>query len=135
MNFCVLDDFFCFVFLNRFLVIHGQPNCGIGATIRIGREMLCPPYAGFLKHNIYRPDTSTDYHVKYACQKLLYLVHMCKSTECNELNTYHIVNVSLLLNPFDNHDIALFIITTLQQFEFQYVCFRKRFFSEEITSK
>ena len=23
------------------------PYCGIGATIRIGREMLCLPYAGF----------------------------------------------------------------------------------------
>ena len=24
-------------------------GCGIGATIRIGREMLCVPYAGFLE--------------------------------------------------------------------------------------
>ena len=30
-----------------FLVILGPPYCGIGATIRIGREMLCLPYAGF----------------------------------------------------------------------------------------
>ena len=30
------------------LVILGSPFCGIGATIRIGREMLCLPYAGFL---------------------------------------------------------------------------------------
>ena len=28
--------------------ILGPPYCGIGATIRIGREMLCLPYAGFL---------------------------------------------------------------------------------------
>ena len=27
----------------------GQPNCGISATIRIGREMICLPCAGFLK--------------------------------------------------------------------------------------
>ena len=27
--------------------IPGPPYCGIGATIRIGREMLCLPYAGF----------------------------------------------------------------------------------------
>ena len=27
--------------------ILGPPYCGIGATIRIGREMLCLPYAGF----------------------------------------------------------------------------------------
>ena len=30
-----------------FLSILGPPYCGIGATIRIGREMLCLPYAGF----------------------------------------------------------------------------------------
>ena len=30
------------------LGILGPPFCGIGATIRIGREMLCLPYAGFL---------------------------------------------------------------------------------------
>ena len=27
--------------------ILGQPYCGIGATIRIGREMLCLPFQGF----------------------------------------------------------------------------------------
>ncbi len=27
--------------------ILGPPSYGIGATIRIGREMLCLPYAGF----------------------------------------------------------------------------------------
>ena len=32
---------------NEFLGILGPPYCGIGATIRIGREMLCLPYAGF----------------------------------------------------------------------------------------
>ena len=37
----VLDDFF------RFLGILGPPYCGIGATIRIGREMLCLLYAEF----------------------------------------------------------------------------------------
>ena len=31
-----------------FLGILGPPSYGIGATIRIGREMLCLPYAGFL---------------------------------------------------------------------------------------
>ena len=30
-----------------FLGILGPPYCGIGATIRIGREMLCLPYAEF----------------------------------------------------------------------------------------
>ena len=31
-----------------FLGILGPPYCGIGATIRIGREILCLPYAGFV---------------------------------------------------------------------------------------
>ena len=40
-----------FPFLIFFLVlcILGPPYCGIGATIRIGREIRCLPYAGFLK--------------------------------------------------------------------------------------
>ena len=42
-EFCILDDFFCFSKNSGFL---GPPYCGIGATIRIGREMLCLPYAG-----------------------------------------------------------------------------------------
>ena len=33
-----------------FLGILCPPYRGIGATIRIGREMLCLPYAGFLSH-------------------------------------------------------------------------------------
>ena len=41
--------FFCFPKKIRFLGILGPPYCGIGATIRIGREMLCLPYAGFLR--------------------------------------------------------------------------------------
>ena len=28
----------------------GPPSYGIGATIRIGREMLCLPYAGFFRY-------------------------------------------------------------------------------------
>ena len=37
--------------------ILGPPYCGIGATIRIGRDMLCPPYAGFF---IYLLDKGVD---------------------------------------------------------------------------
>ena len=33
-----------------FLGILGPPSYCIGATIRIGREMLCLPYAGFFSH-------------------------------------------------------------------------------------
>ena len=36
-----------------FLGILGPPYCVIGATIRIGREMLCLPYAGFLIVTLY----------------------------------------------------------------------------------
>ena len=44
--------FLSFVFLvifqkNAFFGILGPPSYGIGATIRIGQEMLCLPYAGF----------------------------------------------------------------------------------------
>ena len=33
-------------------ILGPPPYRGIGATIRIGREMLCLPYAGFFKHNL-----------------------------------------------------------------------------------
>ena len=38
-----------FLFFKKigFLGILGPPYCGIGATIRIGREIRCLPYAGF----------------------------------------------------------------------------------------
>ena len=39
--------FFLFFKKFGFLGILGPPYCGIGATIRIGREILCLPYAGF----------------------------------------------------------------------------------------
>ena len=38
---------------NGFWGIVGTPYCGIGATIRIGQEMLCLPYAGFFHSIIY----------------------------------------------------------------------------------
>ena len=34
--------------------ILGPPYSGIGATIRIGRKMLCLPYAGFKKNKNYK---------------------------------------------------------------------------------
>ena len=34
--------------------ILGPPYCGIGAIIRIGREMLCLPDAGFFKADLER---------------------------------------------------------------------------------
>ena len=47
LSFLVLDDFFSFFNKIGFLGILGPPYCDIGATIRIGWEMLCLPYAGF----------------------------------------------------------------------------------------
>ena len=47
LSFCVLDSFFQFFKKIGFLGILGPPYCGIGATIRIGQEMFCLPYAGF----------------------------------------------------------------------------------------
>ena len=49
LSFCVLDDFFPFFRKFGFLGILGPPYCVIGATIRINREMLCLPYAGFFE--------------------------------------------------------------------------------------
>ena len=36
----------------KFLVILGPRYCGIGATIRIGRDMLCLPYAGIFNQGL-----------------------------------------------------------------------------------
>ena len=47
MSFCVLDDFFRFSKKFGFWGILGPPSYGIGATIGIGQEILCLPYAGF----------------------------------------------------------------------------------------
>ena len=47
LSFTVLNYFSVFQTI-WFLGILGPSYCGIGATIRIGREILCLPYAGFL---------------------------------------------------------------------------------------
>ena len=39
--------FFPFLIFFWFLCILGPPYCGTGATIRIGQEIQCLPYAGF----------------------------------------------------------------------------------------
>ena len=44
-----MDDFFFFFKKIGFWGILGPPSYGIGATIRIGQEMLCLPYAGFFR--------------------------------------------------------------------------------------
>ena len=44
--------FFVFFRKKGFLGILGPPYCGIGATIRIGREMLCLQYEGFFLEGV-----------------------------------------------------------------------------------
>ena len=51
LSFCVVCDFFRFKKIG-FLGILGPPSYGIGANIRIDREMLGLQYAGFL-HNVH----------------------------------------------------------------------------------
>ena len=46
-NFVIFLDVSEFFKKIGFLGIFGPPSYGMGATIRIGREMLCLPYAGF----------------------------------------------------------------------------------------
>ena len=41
----------------RFLGILGPPYCGISATNRIGREMLCLPFAGFFLYIVAKKNT------------------------------------------------------------------------------
>ena len=46
-----------------FLGFLGPPYCGIGATIRIGQEMLCLPYAGFfllMDNQVSRPPEAEE---------------------------------------------------------------------------
>ena len=50
-----MDDFFRFSKTFGFSAILGPPYCGIGATIRIGREMLCIPYAVFFSSFNFSP--------------------------------------------------------------------------------
>ena len=51
LTFCNWDDSFRFS-KKLGLDILGPTYCGISATIRIGREMLCLPYAGFFTRDI-----------------------------------------------------------------------------------
>ena len=48
LDFLRFELFFPFFKKIGFSGILGPPYCGIGATIRIGQEMLCLQYAGFL---------------------------------------------------------------------------------------
>ena len=54
--------------------IFGPPSYGIGATIRIGREMLFPPYAGFFystrwmkEHNFLRIAFANNLELNVGC--------------------------------------------------------------------
>ena len=50
----LVNDFFMFFKKFGLLGILGPPYCGIGATIRIGREMLYLPYEVFFKRIIFK---------------------------------------------------------------------------------
>ena len=52
--------------------ILGPPYGGIGATIRIGREMLCLPYAGFLVAILKTPGDGFMLCVTFSCPEQLY---------------------------------------------------------------
>ena len=53
LEFLRFEWFFPFFKKIGFLGILGPPYCGIGATIRNSQEILCLPYAGFLKYQKY----------------------------------------------------------------------------------
>ena len=59
---------------NRFLGILGPPSYGIDATIRIGREMLCFPYAGFL---LLQGQTGTNFSPHLCYHKFLICLLIC----------------------------------------------------------
>ena len=62
-----------------FSAILGPPYCGIGATIRIGREMLCLPYAGFSKHRPSGPMLSISRNVRVCvCLSVCVCVHFLR---------------------------------------------------------
>ena len=63
----------------RFWGILGPPSYGIGATFRIGREMLCLPYAGFL-----------------------YAAHKCMQVKGYELKREIPLTLQILQAPKDN---------------------------------
>ena len=68
LSFCVLDDFFSVFKKIGFWGILGLPSYGIGATICIGRGMLCLPYAEFFLESSDFSEKSTRvimYHLVY----------------------------------------------------------------------
>ena len=54
-NFCIFLDVFRFFKKIGFLGILGPLYCDIGATIRIGQEMLCLTYEEFFYTNMSEP--------------------------------------------------------------------------------
>ena len=65
LSFSVFDYFFRFKFFFWFLCILGPPYCGIGATIRIGRDIRCLSYAGFFLYTFPEHLLDLYYHSKY----------------------------------------------------------------------
>ena len=75
--FCVFGDFFPFSKKFGLMGILGPPSYGIGATIRIGREILCLPYAGFLLVFLYISEIISLYNIsgaKVGAEQFIYCV-------------------------------------------------------------
>ena len=53
----------------RFWGILGPPSYGIGATIRIGREIQCLPYTGFLMHFLFILNDLSRNENKLRCER------------------------------------------------------------------
>ena len=105
LSFCLLNDF---PFFNKlgFLGILGPPYRGIGATIRIDREMR--PYVGFFFHNF-----------------LLFLsfnyFHPCTTVIlCFFLHTFSFVTFAIILIYFS----SLFLIVVFYSINLSLSCFR-----------
>ena len=91
--------------------ILGPPSNGIGATIRIGREMLCLPYAGFFFFGIafLSTELTIDLHLSKSihnsgfpvfsvnkdCSRFLYISYMSAHASVTPLLLHRIWNILL----------------------------------------
>ena len=80
--------------------ILGQPYCGIGATIRIGREILCLPYAGFLV--LQCNQTSVMLDLKELLEDVLIYMGYKLDVYTTSLETSYYKKTPLVKKLFDN---------------------------------
>ena len=84
---------------NGFLGILGPPYCGIGATIHIGREMLCLPYAEFFQHMFLRKMFKQSFLI---VQTNLFL----ESLLVNDIQPWILLHRLIGAYPSIHHDLA-----------------------------